>query len=267
MENKVLENYRVRFWISVIVLFAIGIIFLFLSELVDNENIWKDVLENIGTAFFFTGIFGLIQEYILKDKLVDVILSKLRLKEDIDRTGIEKVFFGISDIDYRYYFKKAVKNIDILHIYGRTWTNNHIDEIEERLLNSNCKIRIILLSPDSPFVPALAEFYGQTPDELKQTIDSVAKMWKESYLKKEVQKRKKNQSAIDLYYHCGFPTNSLYRIDDRVVFVQNKMTKGKTKSLPSFICKNTSREDLYSNYLTEINTLIKEAKKVDWNDI
>ncbi|WP_419886230.1 hypothetical protein [Paenibacillus sp. B-A-8] len=261
------DIYRTRFWLSVIVTFTGGILLLYLAELI-GEGIWQGVVENLGTAFFFTGIFGLVQEYILKDKLVDVILSKLNLKKDIDRTGIESIFFGISDIDYGFFLKKAVKNIDIVHVYGRTWTNSNVDEIKDRLIRSNCKIRIVLLDPNSLFIPALAAHYNQAPEELKQSIKYVSNTWKEAYLEKEQVKRRKTQSSIDLYYHTGFPANSLYRIDERLIFVQNKMTKGKSKKLPSFIYSKLDKGDsLYNDNLLEIEALINEAVKVDWSQL
>lgn len=226
------NEYKLRFFLSVSFLLLGGVGCLYISELISDELILKDVLGHIGTAFFFTGVFGIVQEFILKDKLVDVILSKLKLKEDINRTGIESIFFGISDIDYGYYLKRAKSNIDIIHIYGRTWTNNYIDEIEDRLLNSNCKVRVVLLSPDSLFVPALAEHFDETPEALQQKIKDVSKLWKGVYEKKEKTKKRKTQSSIQLYFHRGMPANSLYRIDERIVFVQNKLTKGKSKRLP-----------------------------------
>lgn len=267
------DVYKLKFYLSVAGLLIGGIVFFVIAEFIDEDVwVWKDIVENIATAFFFTGIFGLVQEYVLKDSLVHLILSKLRLKQDIDRTGIESIFFGISEINYPFFLNKAKQNIDIIHIYGRTWTNNNKDEIEERLLNSNCKIRVVLLSPNSPYVPALATHYGKTATELQQTMKEVSRTWKTVYEKKQQQSNRRrgrrSQSSIELYYHNSIPSNSLYRIDDRIIFVQSKMTKGKTKMLPSFIFrKNEKSVSLYNDHLLEIETLIEESTSVDWNQI
>lgn len=263
MNKKIKENYQLRLLLSVATLIVLGIACLYLSGYINEGSRWKDIVNNLGTAFFFTGVFGIVQEYILKDKLVEVILSKINLKEDVDRTGIERIYYGISDIDYGYYFKRAQNNIDIVHVYGRTWTSTYIDEIEERLASSKCKIRVVLLDPDSLFIPALAEHYGITADELKQRIEDVTKMWKEAYKKKAGYKRKK--SSIELYYHKGFPAHSLYRIDERIFFVQTKINKRKSKQLPSFSCIRTKEEkSLYNDYLAEIDMLVSESQKVNW---
>lgn len=272
--NNVRDVYKLRFSATVLGLMILGILCFFGAELVgDDVWVWESVLENLATAFFFTGIFGLVQEFMLKDKMVDLILSKLSLKKEIDRTGIESVYFGISDVNYQFFLKKATEHIDIVHVYGRTWTNNNIDEITDRLLHSNCKIRVILLSPDSPFVPALAAHYGQAPEVLKQTMKEVSKTWKTAFEKKSQQQATRrrgrtSRASIDLYYHNSIPSNSLYRIDDRIIFVQSKMTKGKTKMLPTFVFQNNEdKESIFNDHLSEINTLIGESTKVDWNTI
>jgi hypothetical protein len=236
-----------------------------ISQSVNNE-FWKAIIRNIASAILITGIFSLLNQYFLKDKLVELILNKLNLKQDIDRAGIESLFSGIDDIDYRYFFKKAKKNIDILHIYGRTWTNNNIDEITNKYLNSNCNIRVILLSPNSLFVPALADHYNSehyncTPGNLRDIILEVANKWAEMVKKKH---GRKSKNFLKLYFHFGQPTNSIYRIDDRIIIVQTKTSKGKTKRLPSIICKDTQRaDDLYSIYMDEIELIIKESQEVD----
>lgn len=268
MIEKLKENHKLRFILAVAVLAGIGVLFLYVSEIPSEKSKWKDVLENIGIAFFFTGIFGLVQEFILKNTLVELIISKLKLKEDIERTGVESVYPDLTELNYRPLLSKATKHLDIYHVYGQTWTNTYIDTIEDRLLYSNCKIRVILVSPDSKFISGLAETYnGKTEDELKKLIISAAKVWKDLYLKKVQHKGKKTQSKIELYYHSGLPANSLYRIDDKIVYVQSKMTKGKSKRLSAYVCRDTKKTDLFDNYLFEIEALVNESEKVDWTSI
>lgn len=253
---------------SIALIFVIaGLLSFFVTEKVSSEY-FKSVISNIGSAVFISGIFSLIDQYILKIDLVELILEKLKLKQSIDTTGIEEVFFGIGDIDYSYYLKKASKNIDIVHIYGRSWTNANVDELTEKYLNSNCNIRVILLSPDSLFIPGLAGHYSITEDDLKGRIIDVAKMWKYIRDKRCGQRRRRTQSCLKVYYHTGQPTNSFYRIDDRIICVQSKVTKGRTTKLPSFILSNTNKQqDLYTVYKEEIEQLIKESKELDLDTI
>ena len=194
----------------------------------------------------------------------------MKIKEGMDLTGLEEIVPGIAEINYKYYFKNAHQNIDIVHIYARTWTNNNIDEIKERLLRSNCKVRVVLVDPESKFVPALENHFKYPDGQLKSMINEVSLLWRDLYNKnqKEKRSRKSTQGQLELYYHCGQPTNSMYRIDDRIVVVQTKSTEEKTTRMPALIFKHTNKKECFYNiYLKEIEQLIRESRRVDFNNI
>lgn len=261
--EKVRENYKLRFIGALFFIVILGFILLLIgqSEKIASE-FWKSVFSNVALALFISGILGLINEYILKDSLIEIILSKINLKQSIDRTGIEHVYTNIKEVDYDYYFSKSKSKIDIVHVYGQTWTNTHLDEIKSRLLNSNCKIRVVLLSPNSEFIPALAKDYNMSPDELRQKIYDVTDLWKELAKCKVKTSRKKTQSNLELYYSSGKPFFSLYRIDDRVIQISTRISTGKSKALPVIICKNTFKaDDLYDLYVEEIQLVINQSEK------
>lgn len=67
-----------------------------------------------------------------------------------------------------------------------------------------------------------------------------------------------------MYYHNGQPTNSMYKIDERIIVVQTKTTVEKTTRLPAMIFKSTNKNNCFFNiYDKEINQLIKESKLID----
>lgn len=265
MEIMKRKNYKLRYIISMLSLIIVGIFFVLLSVLIENL-FWQTILNNIASALFITGVFGLINEYLLKESLVELILSKLRLKESIEKTGVEMVFSNLAEIDYDYFLKKGKSNIDIYHIYGRTWTNTHRDEIREKLIRSNCKIRVLLLSPDSMFLPALADDYDISVETLKERIYEVEDTWRKMYSEKLKTNKRKTQSTLELYYTKGKPFYSLYRIDDRIINVTSSISKEKSKAVPSLVCKNTFKNnDLFDFYKNEIEKVISESEKVDFN--
>ncbi|GAA0115717.1 hypothetical protein [Clostridium senegalense] len=269
MKNKESKNrnFKNSHIIVILILAISGIMLLLISEFITN-NICKSLINEIGSAIVISGILGIIDEYVLKESLVELILNKMKIKEEVDRTGLEELLSGISEINYRYYFKDAKRNIDIVHIYGRTWTNNNIDEITERVLKSNCKVRVILVDPNSKFVPALEEHFKYEDGKLEKLINDVGDMWKSKHEKKKNQKKKKTLGKIELYYHKGQPTNSMYRIDDRVIVVQTKTTQEKTTRMPAMIFKDTNKEDCFFKiYVNEIEQLIRESKYIDFDSI
>ncbi|WP_312906832.1 hypothetical protein [Tissierella praeacuta] len=260
-KSKLKESYML--FLSVFII--LGLILLIIGQEIESA-FWESIINNIAATLFISGGFGLIDQYILKEKLIELILEKIQLKEQINKTGIEDVFFYINDIDYRYYLKDAKNYLDIVHIYGRSWTTSNIDILRDKLLNSNCQVRVVLLSPDSCLIPGLAEYFCYTEEQLRNSIVDVTKIWEEISQEKENQKKRKTTSTLSLYYHKGMPAHSLYRMDDRVIFVSNKLAKGRTTRLPSMVIKNTKHmEDLYCIYLDQIEKLIKESECIDLN--
>ncbi|AAK79873.1 membrane protein [Clostridium acetobutylicum EA 2018] len=262
--KKYFKNLHITYGLS---LATVGIILFLLANVIKN-SFFNGVINNIASAVLISGIFSLIDNYLLKDSLVSLILDKVHIKEQIDETGLESMMPGIADINYKYYIKEAQNNIDIVHIYGRTWTSTNIEEVTDRLLNSDCCVRVVLVHPDSLFVPALEEHFGYEKGELKNLINEVSCSWKKKYNKKLQQGKKATKSTFKLYYHKGQPTNAMYRIDDRIIVVQTKTTKEKTTRMPSMIFKDTGKEKCFYNiYLKEINQLIKEADPIELNSI
>ncbi|MCQ2014666.1 hypothetical protein [Clostridium butyricum] len=264
MKNK---NFKGKYIIGALILGLVGVLMLFLCELI-GDGIIKNLVSEIGSAILISGILGIIDEYVLKEGLVELILEKINIRDEVNKTGLEEIVSGITEINYKYYFKNAKKNIDIIHIYGRTWTNNNIDEITDRILRTNCKVRVILVNPESKFVPGLEEHFQYESGKLKTLITDVSKVWKSKYDKKLLQKKRSTQGSIKLYYHNGQPTNSMYRIDDRIIIVQTKTTQEKTTRMPAIIFRDTNKEDCFYNiYLKEIEQLVKESKEIDFNNI
>ena len=69
--------------------------------------------------------------------------------------------------------------------------------------------------------------------------------------------------SVELYYFNGQPTNSIYRIDDKIIVVNAKNSKEKSVYLPYTIFQDNGEKGMYQIYLKEIETIIKEAQKVE----
>lgn len=209
-----------------------------------------------------------------------MVIEKVKLQKDIEESGLIEVGANLGDIHYQNYFKVATSNIDLLHVYARTWTNTNFDFIKETVLNKKCRLRIVLLNPESPFVPALEKHYGYSGGELKKYIIEVTKQWKllaemveekrryfsdRSYRKTH---RKSYETTaygrVELYYYNGQPTNSLYRIDDKIVLVCTKTSRDRSIHIPYMIYeKGKNQNNMYDIFSQEMEKTIKEAASVN----
>ncbi|MFT4407921.1 hypothetical protein [Bacillus cereus] len=256
------SEYSVSNFIAILLTIIFSIVFFYISELLPSSTIWKAILSNIGAALLISGVFTGFNEYFMKDKLVEMIFAKLKLKEDIQKTGIDETILDWAKVDYGYYIKNAKNTIDVFQTYGETWTKMNQDHFVSSLLNSDCKIRVFLMSPDSKFLPALADQYGKTPEELKATIERVKKLWEDIYERKSEQRERATQSELHLYFHDLLPSRSIYRMDDKVIVVDTTMMKGRSSKLPVLICSNTKKtNDFYDYYVNELDQLVLNAKE------
>lgn len=237
---------------------------------------WLDnqLVSNVGSVLLVSGIYTIIDNMYLKKSLIELVIQKVSLDKEIDDTGLIKIDSVLTNIGYREHFEKATSNIDIVHNYARTWTTNNFDFIRNTVMNKECHLRVVLLNPESPFVPALEKHYGYAEGHLTELINEVTEKWKSLYCdveekrkacskKKSSTYKNKHYGSVELYYFNGQPTNSLYRIDDKIIVVNSKNSKEKSVYLPYTIFQNNGEKGLYHVYLEEIETIIKEAEKVE----
>lgn len=258
------ENLTLRYYIGVSAFIIGGLLVLILSQAFIKSNFWQNIADDIAGALFMSGALGLVNDLILKDKMIALIIEKLKVKEEIDKTGILSFYKSSDAIKYKTFFDNSKRNIDIFHVYGRTWTNNNHNSIKNKIRNSNCKIRVILVNPNSKFLDGLASTFNCTSDELKRRIYEVEQMWKALYVEKKKQKKRRSQSSLELYYTDCFPAHSLYRFDDKLIQVQSKPTRGRSNELTTIVCKKSTEPDnLYNKYLEEIEDIIVESTLIN----
>ncbi len=229
---------------------------------------------NIGAVVLVSGIYTVVDNMYLKKSLIELVIEKVSLDRDIDGMGLIKIGSTLTEIDYKDLFENAKSNIDIVHNYARTWTANNYDFIKNAVLNKECKLRIALLNPDSPFIPALEKHYEYPEGHLIDLIKEVSDRWeglaKEIEEKKTICESKKTSSTyknkkygeIELFYFNGQPTNSFYRIDDKIIVVNSKSSREKSVYLPYAIYKENKEDGLYNVYLNEIEMILKEATRI-----
>lgn len=251
--------------LGICLLIIIGSIILFgISTIAGMNKTLSLILSNLGGVLFISGIFTIIDKYVTQRDLVSLVTEKVDLKKEVDESGIIKLARELSDVEYKKYFLEAKNNIDIVHLYGKTWTSTYIEHIKDAI-DRGCNVRVILLNPESLFIKPLEEHFQYNENQLKGLIKEVSDMWnKHCYCKLG----SKNKGSISLYYHKGQPTNSLYRIDNKMVVVQTKTTHEKTTRMPAYVFERNNNEgNFFDIYLKEIDSLEKESEKIEFKNL
>lgn len=260
MNNK---NFKYLHLIVALGIALVGIVFMIIP---------CDIVNDIGSIMLVSGVYTIIDNFFLKKSLIDLVIQKVKLDEKIDSCGVVELGSTLTNIEYRELIEKAESNIDIIHNYGRTWTTNNYDFVKKSVMEKSCNVRVALLNPESQFVSALESHYNYPEGELKKLINEMSDKWKG--LKEELDNKKqgckkgskvsyKNKKCgnLELYYFNGQPTNSLYRIDDKVIVINSKSSKEKSVFLPYAIYMNNGEQGMYHSYVQEIDTIIEESTK------
>lgn len=262
MKRRFIHDYIVRLWLCNILFLLLGIALLYVSTF-DLNVVVQGILDNIASLFIIAGVYNIISEHFLKKKYVEIILEKMNLPHKIVQTGLTDILLNINEINYNDFFGTAKSCIDIVHVYGKTWTNNNLEAIKIKMMkHKNISLNVLLLAPDSSVISSLSETYG---GEVSKTIESmhyVASMWLDMF--DEINKVcKKYKGGMHLYYHHGQPVYSLYRVDNKIICVLNKLSKGRTQQLPTFLCeKGEEGKDLFDIFYEEIRNLERTSDEV-----
>lgn len=122
------------------------------------------------------------------------------------------------DVPYRELIKETMTTMTIVYAYGATWTRNYIEIIKQQCLQRNLDITVILLSINSKFCDSIEVHYGKEKGSMVNSIQRVTEYWMD--LGKEVNAR----SVVRVYYFDGNQVHSLYKFNDRIVAVSNKIS-------------------------------------------
>lgn len=250
--KKWLDNdYIIRLWLSSI-LFVImgGVSFVVASKI--ESVVLLNFFNSVGAVLIVSGVYNVIYEYILKSKLINLIVEKVRLKNSIDEVGIDEIMLRSDNVPYRELIEETTSTMTIVHAYGATWTRNYIEIIKQQCLQRKLDITVVLLSTSSKFCDSIEAHYGKEKGSMVGSIGRVTEYWKN--LGKEVNEK----SVVKVYYFDGNPVHSLYKFDNKIVVVSNKISNRLSLNLPCIICnqKKDVKEGLYYIYEEEIKELI-----------
>lgn len=256
--KKWFENdYFIRLWLSSILFTIIGGVMFVLAGEID-DSIWINILNSMGSVLIVSGVYNVVYEYILKSKLISLIIQKVKLKNSINKSGIIDVMLRSDDVPYKELIKEATSTIVVVHAYGSTWTRNYIEIIKEVGLQKKLNITVALLSVNSKFCDSIDIHYKKSVGNMVDSIKRTTKYWE------NMGEKLKGNSVVKVYYFEGNPVHSLYKFDDKIVVVSNKISNTLSLNLPSFICEQNkeTKQGLYQIYEEEIEELISNGELV-----
>ncbi len=264
-ESKIVENFVFCFDTdldsTLILLVRDEMVDLIRADTTIAESIKADLISKSRKTSFKDLIRFLAYVFIYVIKSNNVVgnrSSKNNLSSIVEH-GISEVYHDVKLIPYSQLITDATTNIDIVHIHGNSWINERRIEIREKMKDPNVTIRLLLLSPSSPFFEACGNFLPYyTEDDMLSKLKTALKTWERSYFE-ATNGRTTSGAKFHVYLTQQFPTKSLYRFDNVMIVTPAYMGKDRVTYLPTLCCKSqTQPENFFAAYLREIEEIVKD---------
>lgn len=254
-----IQRYKTQAFIILVCFVIILAAKLYLNTIISEE--WISFLINLTTAITAGIVVGIYFDLSVRRELTDEILSKIRLKEELIKSGLVEYHSSWTSIKPKLpiYFNKA-KKVDIYANYASTVLND-LDEALNRFLQiKKNEINIYILHDKNPFIPGLGAHWGfenEGTDEerIRQKISSSIETLRN--VCKELSGKNKLKAKIGVYQLTRHPVfYSFYRFDNLVVFVPSKIVQAKSFKPMSFVAINSEYDDdLYKRCSAELEDI------------
>jgi hypothetical protein len=193
----------------------LGIGLLYLSGLPGiwiGREAWQSVIRDLGSLFVVTVAIGILWELWGQRALLDEVLAKVRLSEQIRAAGIVGITSDFFGLDWGVLLG-TTKQLDIFFIRGQTWRHVYVNHLVELASKQQSGIRVILPDPeDDVSVREMANRFEISPIELKRQICEAKEFFENLTLK-----GCSPGGKVNLYFRRGTLQFSYYIMDNVAV--------------------------------------------------
>lgn len=246
-----IERVNLRTLVAALIAAMIGLVLVFVSvSLLINRPVWQAFARELGALLFVSAVITLLWDLLGKRALVDEVLAKVQLSQDIKSSGITRTTsnFRSGDLNWDTYFQN-VSEIDIFLSYGRTWRSTHLEKLRQMARNKKVRMRVVLPNPDNDeTVRELARRFTYEPDELVRLIKEAEGFFRNL--------RQSGGGKIEVWFTVTPPLFSFY-IFDRIAVVALFSHRPERTAVPAFVCEQGGY--LYGYLREEFDAMVREG--------
>ncbi|WP_105176701.1 hypothetical protein [Clostridium cagae] len=235
-----------------IILLAMGCTVLLITFMM-KDNILKIFLQTISSYFIVSCILDILKKYCTDEQLIQDISEGINSEIDAMKFGIKKIDINKENlIISEYIIKLAKKRINIVHVYGYSWTREN-ESLLTYALRNNIEIRLIIADF---YNDVTMNFYSNHMNRsVKIKIEEVLEKWKDIYINSG------QKNNLHIYLFDGAITHALYLNEHSVVIKSIPSCKSYCKGNVTTIYSKNIPNGIYQKYDEEINQIIKESKE------
>lgn len=183
-------------------------------------------------------------------------------KRSVRRSEESLCWWNVASVDYPSSISSVTAVMDIVHFHGLTWTNSNREFLLNCLTVPNIAVRVALLSTESAFFRAFAEYAELDERDLVRKHDEVVNIW--SGLANSANEMTGGPVNFMLYDAEYFPAKSIYRFDNRVIITPNPITKDKSQFV-AFECiskQQAKGQSAFDAAVREIDSVIRLGQRI-----
>ncbi len=246
-----------RTYIISLLVGAVGVILLLLSELIDWQNhlTIQTLLRDFGSLLIASIAVAIVWELSSKRAFYAEALSTSRLVDDVTETGL----IGVSakwhgDIDWRGLFKSSY-TAKFMFWYSRTWRNTNREHLREFASRANTSAILVLPDPSNEIVvSAIGSKLGKDVQEVKNSILEAQNDFIDIF----------NEDGhvghrLEIWYVPFIPMYSCYGLGDKFVFTMYQLRKERVE-VPTFIVENGGT--LFEFFTQEFESIVSGERPI-----
>lgn len=244
--KRIVNKYK-----KCILILIAGSLILFITYNI-SDNIWKIFLQTISSYIIVSCLLDILKKYATDDELIRDISEGINSEIDAMKLGIKKVDINNEKVlTPERIIKLAKKRIDILHVYGYSWTRDNAVLLTEALKN-RVKIRVII--SDFNNETAMKFYSNHMERNISSKIDEVLDKWKEIYINSG------QSENLQIYLFDGAITHAVHLNEHSIVIKSIPSCKSFSKGNVITIFSKKLNDGIYGKYEQEIEQIIKESK-------
>jgi len=244
------ERTNLRTTVVSLLLFVLGIALLVVSEASDfisKTSSLKAIVANLGGLLVATISIATMWELFSKRALLDELLAKAGLAEDIRTLGL--VGLTVNPLKGPEFPRliRATRTLDIFVCYANTWRATHEEDLRALARTPGVEVRLIVPNPDNAHVMAdLAHRFGSaSADVLAEKVRLAISEMKAIFA---------TATNFSVWVHEENPVTSFYLFDNVAVVTLYKHARGRG-SVPTFVAERGGT--LFGYVQAEVEAMIK----------
>lgn len=249
LDKIMLKNKLIGSWkcISILVL---GFVLLGITFTMP-DNTWKVFLQTVSSYFIVSCLLDIIKKLFNDEELIKDIASGINSEINAMKLGIKKIDINNEKtLTPEKIIKCAKKQIDILHVYGFSWTRDNQVILNEALKNK-VKIRVIMADFNNEI--SMKFYSNHMARDVEGKIKEVLNLWKEIYYDSG------QNNNLQIYLFNGAITHAIHLNEKNVVIKSIPSCKSYAKGNITTIHSQKLENGIYEKYEQEINQIIKES--------